>query len=138
MIIEATRRRPLSPVLTPLIDVVFNILAFFIVFSTWGVSDASIGLRLPKAASGEQRVSAPVVVTVDEAEGFFVNGRRFDQAGFEAEMARTFQDKPEQTVIIKADRDIRYARLVEALDAVREHGGSRIALAVEPQSATAK
>jgi biopolymer transport protein ExbD len=132
MIEPTPRRQPVVP-LTPLIDVVFNILTFFIVFSVFRGSEAAIGLRLPKAATGEQHSDAPLVVTVDEKESFLVNGYRLDRAGFRAEMARTLKRNPEQTVIIKADRDVRYARLVEALDSVRENGGSRIALAVEPQ-----
>lgn len=134
MILDPPRRRSLGIQLTPMVDVVFNVMTFFIIFTVFRGSEAAIGLRLPKAVTAEQHAATPLVVTVQEAGGFFVNGYRLDRSAFEAELARTLGRKPEQTVIIKADRSVRYERLVEALDAVRENGGTRIALAVEPKT----
>ncbi|MDI6871616.1 MAG: biopolymer transporter ExbD [Bacillota bacterium] len=133
MIIEPPRRRSLQLQLTPLIDVVFLILTFFIVFTVFRGTESAIGLRLPRATTSEQHPPAPLVVTIPATGGFYVNGRPVDQRALGAEVARVVEQNPEQLVILKADRNVRYERLVEALDAVRENGGTRLALAVEPK-----
>lgn len=133
MIIEPPRRRVPQVQLTPLIDVVFNTLAFFIVFTVFRGSESAIGLRLPQAATGEQHPPTPLVITVKEEGSIYLGGRVVDGGALKSELADRLGRDPEQVVVIKADRRVRYERLVEALDAVREQGGSRIALAVEPQ-----
>jgi biopolymer transport protein ExbD len=133
VIVDPPRRRPPQIQLTPLIDVIFNILCFFIVFTVFRSNEAAIGLRLPRAATSEQYPPAPLVVTVPATGGFYVADRPVDQIGLGAEVARVVGRDPNHLVIIKADRNVRYERLVEALDAVRENGGIRLALAVEPK-----
>lgn len=135
MILEVPRRRQPPIPLTPLIDVVFNILTFFIVFTVFRGTESAIGLRLPRAATGQQQAPAPLVVTVREEGYFLVNGREFDGESLRTELAGSVGRNPEGTVIVKADRNVRYELLVEALDAVRENGGAHIALAVEPKPA---
>ncbi|MGE5553168.1 MAG: ExbD/TolR family protein [Betaproteobacteria bacterium] len=133
MIIEPPRRRAPQIQITPLIDVIFNILCFFIVFTIFRGSESAIGLRLPRAATADRQPPAPLVVTVPATGGFYLDGREVDRDVLGAEVARLVERDPEHVVIIKADRSVRYERLVEALDVVRENGGTRLALAVEPK-----
>lgn len=135
MILEVPRRRQPPIPLTPLIDVVFNILTFFIVFTVFRGAESAIGLRLPRAVTGQKQAAAPLVVTVRDGGVFFVNGREVDGSSLRAELAESVGRNPDGTVIVKADRSVRYELLVEALDAVRENGGAHIALAVEPKPA---
>jgi biopolymer transport protein ExbD len=136
VIVELPRRTKPVVQLTPLIDVVFNILCFFIVFTVFRGAESGIQLKLPKSATAQQQPATPVVVTVSRAGEFFVNGAQYTRESLAGEVARTVSASPDQVVIIKADRDARYEYLVEALDAVRGSAGARIALAVDPQGAT--
>ncbi|MGE5507984.1 MAG: ExbD/TolR family protein [Chitinophagales bacterium] len=135
MIVELPPRRKPFVQLTPLIDVTFNILTFFIVFTVFRGAESGIPLKLPKSVTAQKQAAAPVVVTVSQEGDFFVNGARFTREALAGEIARTVRTSPDQVVIIKADRDARYEYLVEALDAVRGSAGARIALAVDPAKA---
>lgn len=133
MIIEPPRRRAPQVQLTPLIDVVFNVMAFFIVFTVFRSSESAIGLRLPRASSAEEHPPAPLVVSVSEEGAFYLDGVELTSDELGDELNQRLRRDPGHVVVVKADRLVRYQRLVEALDAVRENGGSRIALAVEPE-----
>lgn len=141
MIVEPPRRRTPQIQLTPLVDVVFNLLAFFIIFTVFRGSESAIALRLPKAATAEQAPQTPIVVTVPASGDFYVGDTPLSRDALDRVLARQLAADPSRAVIIKADRSARYERLVEALDAVRENGGSRIALGVEsrrPQTALSR
>ncbi|HHW14071.1 MAG TPA: biopolymer transporter ExbD, partial [Firmicutes bacterium] len=126
MILEPPRRRAPQIQLTPLVDVVFNLLVFFIVFTVFRGSESAIALRLPRAATAEQAPQTPIVVTVPASGGFYVGNTPLTREALDRVLAQQLADDPERAVIIKADRSVRYERLVEALDAVRQNGGSRI------------
>ncbi len=131
MILELPRRRKPEIQLTPMVDVVFNLLTFFIVFTVFRGSESAIALRLPKAVTAEQAPRTPIVITVPQSGEFYVGNTALSRDALGRVLARQLSGDPERAVIIKADRSVRYERLVEVMDAVRENGGSRIALGVE-------
>lgn len=128
-----TRSRPRVEII-PMIDITFTIITFFLVFTVFRGSDASLRLNLPKATTGDQNVAAPVVVTVTSEGQFLVEGNLLSPDGLKDALEGQVAGHPEQAVVIKADRDVKYQYLVDAMDAFRAVGGSHIALAVERQS----
>ncbi|MFP4131518.1 ExbD/TolR family protein [Thiohalospira sp.] len=118
--------------LTPLIDVVFLLLIFFMV-STSFQRDTQIPLRLPEAESETMETDATVVEVGIDGEGrYFVNRdalvndqrstirRAIEKAAGEA-------DSPQ--IIISADRSTSHEAVVRAMDAARHAGYNRITLA---------
>jgi biopolymer transport protein ExbD len=114
-----------------MIDITFTIITFFLVFTVFRGTDAAMRLNLPKASSGDKGVTAPVVVTVTDQGEFFLQGRQVTTAELRSSLGNQVSAHPEQSVIIKADRDVKYQYLVDAMDAFRAVGGAHIALAVE-------
>ncbi|MBE3575972.1 MAG: biopolymer transporter ExbD [Firmicutes bacterium] len=131
MRIERIRyRKPLVQII-PLIDVMFFLLIFFMVFTTFRTSTTGLNVDLPRAATGMVQSGQEYAVTIDRDGNMFWRGRRVDAAGLAQLAQADLKGHPEAVVIIRADQRVQYRYLVQAIDAVRGAGGYRLALAVE-------
>lgn len=129
-------RRRLSPNanvdLIPMIDVVFQLVIFFMVSSTF-VMTPGIALDLPESTSSEPVVIDRVVVTIASPTEIYLNR---DRVGL-GELAALLEEMGEQaerldggarSAIIEADSDVPYETIVAVLDVMRRHGYRGIAL----------
>ena len=124
-----TFRRRLKPNanvdLIPMIDVVFQLVVFFMVSSTF-ILTPGIALDLPEAGSAEPVLMDRMVVTVAGEDEFYLNRERFDLAGLYAELALVAEQQAEQpgvmSVVIEGDRNVPYNLMVQVLDALRRNG----------------
>jgi biopolymer transport protein ExbD len=105
--------------MTPMIDVVFQLLLFFLVASRFAEEERSLKLALPKASDTRPLTAATETFTVNvDARGqFVVNRRLVDRAQLETAMRRASQQEPGRLkVAIRADRDTRTQPLVTILE----------------------
>lgn len=130
---ERTKKRPISPDITPMIDVVFFLLVFFMVFFTVRTAPLGLDVELPRAVTGNPQASASFEVVVDQSGAFYISGSRVSSSQLSEATAERLQVNPEVIVIVKADKQVRYEHVVAALDIVRGVGGNRIGLAVEQE-----
>ncbi len=112
--------------LTPLIDVVFLLLIFFMVSSTFR-EETVLAVDLPQAQSGEQlQQSPPVEVVVSAGGEYFVNGTPLGHAGVDEllEALRGVAAKADESprVVISADRQASHAAVMQVLEASRRGG----------------
>ena len=133
MNLRPQRRREEPDVnLTPLIDVVFLLLIFFMV-STSFQRDTQIPLQLPEAESEALETRSTVVEVGIDAEGrYFVNRNALvnDQRGtVRRAIEKAVGDADSPQIIISADRATPHEAVVRAMDAARHAGYSRITLA---------
>ena len=128
---ERSRRRRSSPDITPLIDVMFFMLVFFMVFSTLKTEPMGLDVELPRAVTGSAQTSSSFEVLVYKSGTFYVAGRQVSGAELEQNLADRLRVNPDIFVIVKADKEVRYEHVVKALDHVRGVGGYRLGLAVE-------
>ncbi|MFW6288400.1 MAG: ExbD/TolR family protein [Spirochaetota bacterium] len=132
-------RRRLSPNanidLIPMIDVVFQLVVFFMVSSTF-VLTPGIALDLPESSSSEPVVVDRVVVTVASANELYLNRDRVAFADLD-EMLTAIDARSEEleggadgarSAIIEADSDVSYETIVAVLDIMRRNGYRGIAL----------
>ncbi len=119
--------------LVPLIDVVFLLLIFFMVTTTF-VSETKIDLTLPEAASGEgidSEISA-ISLNVDKDGRYSVNGVLLDQhdrsAIAESLLLSTRHGDPNQVIVLSADSRSEYQSVVTALDALSSVGLYNVAM----------
>ena len=119
--------------LVPLIDVVFLLLIFFMVTTTF-VSETKIDLTLPEAASGEgidSEISA-ISLNVDKDGRYSVNGVLLDQhdrsAIAESLLLSTRPGDPNQVIVLSADYRSEYQSVVTALDALSSVGLYNVAM----------
>ena len=132
------RRRNNAPVeddtginLTPMIDVVFIMLIFFIVTASF-IKESGIAVERPSAATATVQEHVAIVVAIDAAGEVWINRRRVDIRAVRANVERLHLENPQGTVMIQADRRSSNGVFVEVLDQVRLAGIEKIAIAATP------
>ena len=120
-----------SPIdLTPMLDVVFIMLIFFIVTATF-VKESGIDVNRPQAATAVVKEKANILVAIDAHNKVWINRREVDIRSVRANIERLHAENPKGTVVIQADRDSRNEVHVQVMDASRLAGVYEIALAAE-------
>jgi len=121
-------KRRLKPTATvdivPLIDVVFQLVVFFMVSSTF-ILTPGISLTLPEASSAEQTVLTRLVVNIAAADPIYLNKEQYSLETLE-EALEQFSQREElreiQTVVVEGDQSVSYSLMVRVLDTLRQHG----------------
>lgn len=120
MAIKIKKGRALDSLnLTPLIDVVFLLLIFFLVATRFAQDDRELPVQLPSAASAVPMTAEPteLVVNVDAAGGYMILGERMSLAKVETSLRRAVADNPiNQMVIIRGDRNVAFQAVVSVMD----------------------
>ncbi len=118
--------------LTPLIDVVFLLLIFFMVSTSFD-RYANLKVKLPEASNkAQQHTGAPLVITIDAKGKFFVNQRQVVNTSLEtlkAAIKQTVGDRKDMTVLLRADANTPHYAVVRAMDAAAQLGLVRISIA---------
>ncbi len=113
--------------MTPLIDVVFLLLIFFLVASRLSQEDRELDIPLPSAANAMPMTTKPqeMVVNIDEDGGLFVNSQYMREEQFESLLRETVVNNPlGQAVIIRADRRVALQTPVNVMDICLKCGAS--------------
>jgi len=118
--------------LTPLIDVVFLLLIFFMVSTTFDRS-AKLKVELPEAsAKTEQQLEDPVVITIDVKGNYFINDRQVVNTQLETlkiALQKTMADKTDVPLVLRADANTPHQSVVRAMDAASQLGLTRLSIA---------
>lgn len=110
--------------MTPVIDMVFMLLTFFLVATTFYQQEREMKIVLP-AASSAVPVSAmlkELVVNVDERGGIILSGRTVDESALREAVAAAVRVNPEQKVTVRGDRRAAYEHVVRVLDICKGAG----------------
>ena len=124
--------------ITPLIDVIFLLLIFFVVSTTF-VRSSAIEVDLPDASGAVEQVPAAIEIRVSATGGYAVNGEALPERG-RAELldalgrARDRSANPEPLLVIAADADSRHESVVRVMDAARELGLTKLSVLTEARS----
>jgi len=110
--------------MAPMIDVVFLLLIFFMVATTYATIEEQIDLDLPVAESGEAPTEVPdeLVVDVDREGNLFLAGAPIDEGGLTALFERTARADPDTPVTVRGDERSNLGRIVGVLDLCRLAG----------------
>lgn len=118
--------------ITPLIDVVFLLLIFFMVTTTFN-QQAELRVDLPEASSEEQALDViPIEITIDTSGAFFVNGQSLaknDANALFQSLQKIVAGDKEKSVIIRADATTPHQAVVTAMDTVSKVGVSKLSIA---------
>jgi len=116
--------------ITPMLDVVFIMLIFFIVTATF-IKEAGIDVDKPEAATAVVQEKASILVAIDAEDNVWINRRQVDVRSVRSIIERLHAENPKGTVVIQADGNSRNEVLVQVMDASRRAGVYDIALAAE-------
>jgi biopolymer transport protein ExbD len=118
--------------LTPLIDVVFLLLIFFMVSTSFD-RYAYLKVQLPEASNKtQQNTGAPLVISIDAKGKYFVNQRQVVNTSLDtlkAAIKQTLGDRKDVTVLLRADANTPHQAVVRAMDASAQLGLVRISIA---------
>jgi len=117
--------------LSPLIDVIFQLLIFFVVTTTF-LSDTGIPLELPDAETGQQeRIEEELAVRISADGAIHFQGDLVSIADLESLMRAARDNSPEQAMTIYGDGSVDYETIVKVMDVGRRVGVPGIVLATE-------
>jgi biopolymer transport protein ExbD len=116
--------------LTSLIDVVFLLLIFFMVATTFLDPEREISIELPEALSAEVRDDPPreIVINVLRDGSLSVNGAALDRAALDATLKRAAASDADTPVTIRGDRLVHHEDVVGVMDACGAAGLSNLAV----------
>jgi biopolymer transport protein ExbD len=114
--------------MTSMMDVVFIMLIFFIVTTSF-VKEAGIEVNRPIAASAERQERGSIMIAVSESGAVWIDGRQVDLRAVRANVERLHAENPEGAVVIQADEASRTGILVQVMDQVRLAGVRNVAVA---------
>ncbi|MEE4190291.1 MAG: biopolymer transporter ExbD [Halieaceae bacterium] len=113
--------------ITPMLDVVFIMLIFFIVTATF-VKESGIEVNKPEAATAVVEEKANILITIDGKDKIWIDRRQVDIRSVRSIIERLHAENPEGSVVIQADTESRNDTLVQVMDASRRAGVYDIAL----------
>ncbi len=116
--------------ITPMLDVVFIMLIFFIVTASF-VKESGIEVNRPDASTSNAKPRANILIAISETGEIWINKRRVDESQVRANIERMHAENPQGTVVIQADEEAKTKQLVAVMDAARAAGVYDVSLATE-------
>ena len=116
--------------LTPMLDVVFIMLIFFIVTASF-VKESGIDVTRPSAATAEMKQRGNILVAITANDQIWVDKRQVDPRAVRANIERLHAENPQGAVVIQADKDSKNGLLVIVMDAARLAGVDNVSIAAE-------
>ncbi len=130
-------RRPFSRVteeddttidLTPMLDIVFIMLIFFVVTASF-VKETGIEINKPQAKTAAVKEAANIKIAINEFDEIWIDKRRVDVRAVRPMLERMHIENPQAALIIQADRKSTNNKLVQVMDAARQVGIDAISIA---------
>ncbi len=116
--------------LTPMMDIVFIMLIFFIVTTSF-VKETGVDINRPNAETAERDEKGNILVAITQNNEIWIDKRRIDLKAVRANIERLKIEYPEGSVIIQADKESRSGLLVETMDQIRLAGVQNISIAAK-------
>ena len=117
--------------LTPMLDVVFILLIFFIVTATF-VRETGIDVNKPEANPADIVENATILVAITDNNEIWIDRRMIDPRRVRANIERLRAKHPDGMVVIRADKKSHNMTLVQVMDAARQAGIYNITMAADP------
>ncbi len=118
--------------MTPMLDVVFIMLIFFIVTASF-VKEAGIDVNRPEAATAVSKPRATILIAISDKGDIWINKRKVDQRAVQANIERLKAENPQGSVVIQADKKADVDTLIKVMDASRAAGAYDVSIAAAEQ-----
>jgi biopolymer transport protein ExbD len=130
-----SRRRARIEII-PLIDIIFFLLATFVMVSLSMVKNRAIPVNLPGASTAKREDAQDFsTISIDAAGALYFNKQPVDAAGLEGDLKQVLAGNPDPRVFIHGDASAAFGRAISVLDEVRSLGITKVAIETQPKPA---
>ena len=116
--------------LTSMLDIVFIMLIFFIVTSSF-VRESGVEVNRPQASNVTSQKDAGIFVGINASNDIYIDKRIVDVERVQATLERLLLEQPDASLVIQADEHAYNGTVVKVMDAAKGAGVKQIALAAE-------
>jgi len=117
--------------LAPMLDFVLNLLIFFIITTSF-IKEAGITVFKPEAVTAEHRESGNILIAIRENGEIWMDRRPVDLREVRSVIERLHIERPDDTVVIVADRESHAGVVAKVMDEVRQGGIREVSIAADP------
>ena len=118
--------------ITPMLDVVFIMLIFFIVTATF-IKEAGIDVNRPDAQTAVKQEKANILIAIGPNNDIWIDRRQVDIRSVRPNIERLHAENPQGSVVIQADKESKTETLIEVMDASRQAGVYNVSIAANEQ-----
>lgn len=115
--------------LTPMVDVVFLLVIFFMVSTTFITMESGLPVDLPSAQTAVTEPSTLPTVTITKDDRIFVEGKQVTQAQVVEAVRQQMASSGYTTVVLRADTTVEHGLVVRVMDLIKQAGAKRLAIA---------
>ena len=127
----AKRRKISSEInITPFTDVVLVLLIIFMI-TTPLIIQTGIKVKLPDVIKAETEDNENITIMVDSKGNIFINDKKYAADELKNKLTAILLSQPYKTVIIKADKEIKYDTVINVIDIAKQSGARKFTLGVE-------
>jgi biopolymer transport protein ExbD len=122
-----------EPNLVPMMDVILTVLTFFIIVSMTLTNFQAVNVPLPSTDKGisKEKPVDPIIVGMNRQGQVLMNNTTVTDTQLAQLVVTYLQKNPKGTVVLKADKQVTYEKVVQVLGTLRDIGGDRVSLAIE-------
>ena len=117
----------------PMIDVIFSILAFFMISSLFLTRSQGLPVNLPSAQTAEPEQSVQLNITIESDGKMFLDRQPIELNELKAALTEKIKPDSESVVIINADEKVEHGTVVKVMDRLRQVPGAKMAIAAEQE-----
>lgn len=131
MAFRRPKREEIRPELTPMVDVVFLLLIFFMISTTF-VETPGLTVKLPESSAQQiEREPEEVKVYLSKEGEIFLREEKLTEEKLRRRLAKYGDQAERMTFLLLADKDARHGEVVRIMDLAREEGFRKLAIATE-------
>ncbi|MGF1539120.1 MAG: ExbD/TolR family protein [Pleurocapsa sp.] len=117
----------------PMIDVIFSILAFFIISTLFLTRSQGLPVDLPSAQTSEPKESVQLNITIEADGKMYLDRQPIQLEALKGALTEKIQPNSESIVIINADEKVQHGTVVKVMDRLRQVPGAKMAIAAEQE-----
>lgn len=118
--------------MTPMLDIVFIMLIFFIVTTSF-VRESGLDVQRPQASQAQAKPSSSIMLAISAQGEIFIDRHQVDIERVQSNLAQLLVEQPQANLVIQADERVAHGQVVRVMDEASAAGIDNIAVAVTPK-----
>lgn len=117
--------------IVPMIDVIFAILAFFIMSTLFLTRSEGLSVNLPQSQTAKVQPSSPITVTISSQGKIALNRKSIQLEALDGQVQQMIAPNQEALVVVNADKAVSHGQVVAVMDVLRRVPGAKLAIATQ-------